>query len=85
MSDIVIDNGGSTAIVVGGDNGTDAIVGSPTPVDIQVEGALMGPPGPTGSTGATGPQGATGGIVPITVSAVAPVGPNLNDLWIDIS
>lgn len=50
-------------IVVAGDNNVQAIVGTATPVQVVVGGALIGPTGPAGAkgdTGATGPTGAAG-------------------------
>lgn len=40
-----------------------------------------GPQGPVGPTGPQGPKGDPG----ITVSAIPPSSPQLNDLWLDIS
>lgn len=57
-------------ILVNGDNGTQAIIQTAAPIDIQVTGALVGPKGeqgtigPQGPTGATGPVGATGSTGP---------------------
>lgn len=39
-------------IVVAGDNGTDAIVGTATPANIIVNGSLVDPQGPAGASGA---------------------------------
>lgn len=44
-------------IIVQGDNGTEAIVGSAAPVEFVVSGALIGPQGTVGPAGPAGPQG----------------------------
>jgi hypothetical protein len=85
MSDVVVGANGLASIIVTNQSGVSAFVTPATPANFYVAGALIGPQGITGATGPTGATGATGGIVPITVSATAPLGPSLNDLWIDIS
>lgn len=59
-------------IVITADNGTQAIVAPATPLNIVVDGALIGATGPSGagSTGATGPPGSIGATGPTGVAGV---------------
>jgi hypothetical protein len=63
---------------VKGDTGDTGAIGPTGPQGVKGDTGDTGPTGPTGPIGATGAAG-------ITVSATAPPGPSINDLWLDIS
>lgn len=69
-----------TNVVDGNTINSTLVMGQPITSDLEA-----GAKGDKGDKGDTGDTGATGGIVPITVSATAPVDPDVNDLWIDLS
>lgn len=66
-------------IVITSDTGTNAIVSPAVPVEVIVDGSLIGPsgsPGAAGAPGAAGPQGPVGPAGPAGAAGVAgPQGP----------